>query len=156
MTRRKNEEEAKVETQDEVADETGAQGGVEPPGVAPDPEVVARPKRRTFTAEYKLRILEETDEAAEGQIGRILRREGLYSSLLAEWRKARRDGVLAGLCRTRGPKKKAPNPDRKRVRKLERENERLRERLRKAELIIDVQGKVAGLLGLNFEEGKNS
>lgn len=131
----------------------GARAGT----ILPDPEVEAKPRRRTFTAEYKLAILEEADNATEpGAIGRMLRREGLYSSHLVDWRKARRDGTLAGLARRRGRKKKPASPDKKRVEQLERENARLRKKLEQAELIIDVQGKVAGLLGVNLEDESNS
>lgn len=119
-------------------------------------EVIARPTRRSFTAAYKLRILEEADNAAPGEVGRILRREGLYSSHLTTWRKARDEGALERLSVKRGPRKRPRNPLAKRVSELERENVRLREKLRKAELIIDVQGKVAGLLGLNLDSEKTS
>ena len=112
-----------------------------------DPEVPAKPSRRTFTAAYKLRILEEVDRAEAGEIGLILRREGLYSSLLTEWRRARKSGALTALSKKRGRKPKERNPLDRRVRELERENARLREDLRKAEVVIDVQGKLAGLLG---------
>ncbi len=80
----------------------------------------------------------------------------MYSSHLAAWRKARREGSLAGLSKRRGRKPKPVNPLAKKVQKLERENERLHEDLRKAHLILDVQGKVAGLLGLSFDDGKSS
>ena len=113
-----------------------------------DPEVPAKPKRRTFTAAYKLRILEELDRAQPGEGGLILQREGLYSSHLTEWRRARESGALSALSQKRGRKPKERNLLDRKVRDLERENERLRENLRKAEVIIDVQGKLAGLLGL--------
>lgn len=143
-----------VESSAEGLPEAGASPHGEPP--KPDPEVAAKPKRRTFTAEYKLAVLEETDNAEEGQIGAILRREGLYSSHLSAWRKARREDGRAGLGRRRGRKKKPAKPDKKRVQALERENARLRKKLEHAELILEVQGKVAGLLGLNFEDEKRS
>ena len=123
----------------------------------PDPETPEKPYRRRFSADYKLRILEEADACeAPGEVGRLLRREGLYSSHLAAWRKARRQGSLAGLSRRRGPKAKRVNPLARKVEKLERENSRLEGELRKAHLILDVQGKVAGLLGLSFDDGKTS
>lgn len=122
----------------------------------PDPEVPAKPKRRRFTAEYKLRILEEIDRAGPGGGGAVLRREGLYSSHLTEWRRARRDGSLQALSRKRGRKPKPANPLQKKVDRLERELARAQEELRKAHIIIDVQGKVAGLLGVTPEDGKNS
>ncbi len=118
--------------------------------------MAAKPTRRTFTAEYKLRILEEVDLATPGDIGAILRREGLYSSHLTAWRRARRTGALRRLGRKRGRKAKSGNPLAKKVEQLEKELSRTREALRKAELILEVQGKVAGLLGFNLEDGRNS
>src|SRR5882724_1724612 len=114
-----------------------------------DPEVVAKPKRRTYTAEYKQRILEEAEVAAatRGGLGALLRREGLYSSLLAYWRRERADGILEALTpRKRGPKS-TRNPMDEENQKLRRQNARLAEDLRKAHIIIDVQKKVAALLG---------
>ena len=124
----------------------------------PDPEVVAKPRRRQFTAEYKLRILEETDRCSKpGEIGRILRREGLYSSHLTAWRKARHDGTILGLApQKRGRKPARRNPLEKRVHQLEGEVARLEKELATARTILEVQGKVAGLLGLSFGDGKNS
>jgi transposase-like protein len=115
----------------------------------PDPEVVAGAKRRTFTAEYKLRILAEADAAAAqpGAIGALQRREGLYSSHLVTWRRERQTGILKGLTpHKRGPKSKR-NPQEEEMQKLRRENQRLTEQLRKAEIVIDVQKKVGALLG---------
>lgn len=118
----------------------------------PEPEVVPRAKRRRFTAEYKLRILDEADAWTErGQVGALLRREGLYSSHLAKWRKQRARGQLEGLSsKKRG--RKAPDPAEVELARLQRENERLRSRLEQAELIIDVQKKLSQLLGLTEEE----
>ena len=115
----------------------------------PDPEVVAKPKRRTYTAEYKLGILQEAEAAAatRGGIGALLRREGLYSSLLATWRRERANGILEALTpQKRGPKSKR-HPMDEENQKLRRQNARLAEELRKARIIIDVQKKVAALLG---------
>ena len=115
----------------------------------PDPEVVAKPKRRTYTAEYKLGILQESEAAAatRGGIGSLLRREGLYSSLLATWRRERANGILEALTpQKRGPKSKR-HPMDEENQKLRRQNARLTEDLRKAHIIIDVQKKVAALLG---------
>jgi transposase-like protein len=115
----------------------------------PDPEVVANAKRRIFTAEYKLGILAEADAATAqpGAIGALLRREGLYSSHLATWRRERRTGILKGLTpHKRGPKSKR-NPHEEEIQKLRRDNQRLTEQLRKAEIVIDVQKKVGALLG---------
>ena len=122
----------------------------------PDPEVIDKPSRRRFSPSYKLRILEEVDGCTEpGEVGRILRREGLYSSRLATWRKAARGGSLTALSKKRG-RKPERNPLDEKVRKLERQNARLENELRKAHLIIDVQGKVAGLLGISLDDGANS
>ncbi len=120
----------------------------------PNPEVVAKAKRRIFTAEYKLRILQEAEDAAgkRGGIGALLRREGLYSSLLATWRRERADGILEALTpQKRGPKSKR-NPLEEENLKLQRQNARLTEELRKAHIIIDVQKKVAALLGRPIPE----
>ena len=122
----------------------------------PDPEVVDKPSRRRFSPTYKLRIVEEADRCTEpGEVGRLLRREGLYSSHLTTWRKAARSGSLRGLSKKRG-RKPERNPLEEKVRRLERECARLEKKLEKAHLIIDVQGKVAGLLGLSLEDGTNS
>ena len=120
-----------------------------PAAPQPDPEVVANARRRTFTAEYKLRILAEADAAASqpGAIGALQRREGLYSSHLVAWRRERQAGILKGLTpHKRGPKSKR-NPLQDELQKLRRENQRLTEELRKAEIVIDVQKKVGALLG---------
>ena len=104
----------------------------------PDPEVVPRAKRRSFTAAYKLQILEEVAKCDQpGQIGALLRREGLYSSHLTTWRRQRREGQLQGL----RPKKhgRKADPQAAEIAALRKENERLRARLEQAELIIDVQ-----------------
>ncbi len=120
-----------------------ANGAKEPP----DPEVAEKPKRRRFSAEYRLRIVREADACKEpGEIGALLRREGLYSSLLTAWRRQRDAGALAGLePKKRGPKSKAVDP---RVKRLEREVSRLKRKLDQAETIIDIQKKVAGMLGI--------
>ena len=124
---------------------------------ASDSEVIAKPKRRRFTAEYRLRILEEADRCAgAGEVGQLLRREGLYSSHLANWRKARHDGALRGLSsKKRGAKPKASNPLESKVRELEAKVARLEKDLHKAHTILDVQEKVAGLLGFSLEDGKD-
>jgi len=109
----------------------------------PDPEVLERPMRRTYTADYKLKILKEADAAVEpGEIGALLRREGLYSSTLGNWRRQRERGELAGLRpKKRGPKSLKDNPLARKVRELEVENRRLQKRLKHAELILDIQKK---------------
>ena len=127
----------------------GGAGANAAAGPRPDPEVAAKAKRRRFTAKYKQDILEKADAAASkpGGIGGLLRREGLYSSSLVQWRRDRKASVQQGLePRKRGPKLKQ-NPLTDENEKLQRENARLTEQLRKAELIIDVQKKVAALLG---------
>ena len=115
----------------------------------PNPEVVARAKRRIFTGDYKRRVLAEADKAKEesGGIGALLRREGLYSSHLTTWRHERAAGILQSLTpQKRGPKsRRSPFDDENQ--KLQRENQHLREELRNAEIVIDVQKKVAALLG---------
>ena len=119
-------------------------------------EVVDRPLRRRFSPSYKLRIVEEADRCTEpGEVGQLLRREGLYSSHLTTWRKAAHSGSLKALSKKRG-RKPERNPLDEKVRKLERRNARLENELRKAHLIIDVQGKVAGLLGISLDDGTNS
>jgi len=122
-----------------------------------DPEVVPQAKRRTFSAKCKLSILDQADACTEpGQIGALLRRQGLYSSSLRTWRRQREQGSLKGLApRKRGPR---PDPDREllvRIGKLEKENLRLADKLEKAELIIDVQKKVARLLGAEQPEDRD-
>lgn len=124
-------------------------GAVQGPLSRPDPEVVAKPKRRTFTAEYKLRILQEAEAAAgtPGGVGALLRGEGLYASLLAAWRRERANGIREALTpQKRGPKSKR-NPLAEEMEKLRRENAHLTEKLRQAKIIIEVQKKVAALLG---------
>jgi transposase-like protein len=114
-------------------------------GNHPDPEVLPRAQRRTFPAEYKLQILREADQCTEaGEIGALLRREGLYSSHLTAWRRQRESGALAGLSpRKRGRKKDEQAAE---MAALRRENERLRQRLAQAELIIAAQKKLAQAL----------
>lgn len=114
---------------------------IAPPPAQPagDPEVAERPSRRTFSAQEKLRILHAADACAPGELGALLRREGIYSSCLTEWRHQREAGELGGLT----PKKRGAKPKRTALEveneRLRRENERLAEKLRKAELIIGAQ-----------------
>ena len=114
-------------------------------------EVVAKAKRRQYAAEYKLRILREIDECkGSGEVGALLRREGLYSSLVSKWREQSERGSLTGLSgHRRGPK---VDPQAVEIVRLQRENKRLQEKLERAELIIDVQKKVARLLGVPLED----
>ena len=122
----------------------------------PDPEVVARAKRRRFSAEYKLRILEEAEACSErGQIGSLLRREGLYSSHLTTWRHQREQGQLEALSpKNRGRKPSVDESLVKELAELKRENQRLENRLQQAETIIEVQKKLSGLLGLTLNENQ--
>jgi transposase len=116
-------------------------------GPMPDPEVTERPVRRHFSAEYKLRIVEEANAATEpGQVGALLRREGLYSSHLVDWRRQYRLGALSSLARPRG--RPRPNPLAAENERLRRQNARLERRLATAERIIEIQGKVSELLGI--------
>ena len=121
------------------------------PRPTPDPEVVAKPKRRQFSAEYRLRILEEAERCTRpGEVGRLLRREGLYSSHLTAWRKARRKGSLRELAsKKRGAKPAERNPLDAKVRALEAQVARLERELHAAHTILDVRGKVAGLVCFN-------
>ena len=113
-------------------------------------EVITRPVRRRFTAEYKLRILQEADRCAPGELGALLRREGLYSSNLSKWRWQRQAGQLAGL----RPKKRGRKVDARaqELARLERERSRLQAQLERAELIIEAQKKLLVLLNQEIPE----
>ena len=130
-----------------------AVGGRRPTAVAAPaaatPELADRPRRRTFTGQDKLRILAEIDRAPAGGTGAILRREGLYSSTLSDWRGLRAAGALGGLTAVkRGPKPAPHNPFAAELAQAKRENARLVRRLEHAETIIAIQKKVAALLSL--------
>lgn len=115
-------------------------------------EIPEKATRRRFSNEYKLRVLQEADKCTKpGEVGALLRREGLYSSHLTTWRALRRDGTLKALGRKRGPKPKR-TAEQLEADELRRENERLREKLRKAEKIIEVQKKLAEVLGTEEPE----
>ena len=122
-------------------------------------EVLAKAQRRRFTLEYKRRILQEADGCTKpGDLGALLRREGLYSSHLATWRQARARGELSGLApKKRGPKAKAIDPNAKHILRLERENRRLRARAERAEALVELQKKMAALFGddLSSSEGES-
>lgn len=119
----------------------------------PDPEVVPSAKRRAFSKAEKLRILAAADACvAPGEIGALLRREGIYSSHLATWRKQRHADEAGAMERKRGPKVDPVAAETRRVRELEKEVERLRAKLAKADLIIDVQKKLSTLLGLSTSD----
>ena len=113
----------------------------------PDPEVPAKAQRRRFTAEYRLGILKQADACKKpGELGALLRREGLYSSLLTNWRRQREQGALREMDgRRRGPK---PRPIDPRMKALETENRRLQRKLQRAETIMTLQKKVAEILGI--------
>jgi transposase len=138
----------RVADEDAVASEAATEGAP-----APDPEVRVSPaspgkaQRRQFSAEYKRQILQEAEACTTpGEVGALLRREGLYSSHLASWRRQRERGELQGLTPTRRGRK--ANPEAAELERLRRENAKLRERLAQADTIIDVQKKVSQLLGV--------
>jgi transposase-like protein len=110
----------------------------------PDPEVPERARRRRFTAQYKLDVLAAYEAAGPGEKGAILRREGLYSSHIVQWRRARDSGALAGLARPRG--RPAPDPRDAQIARLQKEKDRLERELAKARFVVDVQAKLQALL----------
>jgi transposase len=125
--------------------------GVEDPGrvdnaetARPNPEVPERAKRRSFTAQYKLDIVAEYDAAPDGEKGAVLRREGLYSSHIIDWRRSRDAGALAGLKAPRGRKRRDPQAEQ--IARLEAEKKRLEQELAKARFVVDVQAKLHALL----------
>ena len=122
-------------------------------GEQPEVEVVAKAERRRFTAEYKRRIVREADRCTKpGESGALLRREGLYSSLLTTWRAARDRGELEGLSpKQRGPKATPPDPRDKKLAEQEREITRWKKRAERAEALVDVQKKLAARLGTPLE-----
>ena len=124
---------------------------------APDPEVPEKKPRRKFTAKYKLRILAEADACTEqGQLGALLRGEGLYSSNLTTWRRQRQKGLLKAMApKKRGRKKTQKNPLAARVAQLEKDNERLQRKLKQAELIIEAQKKMSEILGISQDLGES-
>ena len=127
-----------------------AQQGNDQAGNPGSPEVPEKPVRRSFDAAYKQRILEEADRLSQsGELGQLLRREGLYSSLLSTWRRQRDEGMLAGLApKRRGRKAKRKDAVAVENERLRRENEQLTHRLKQAETIIEVQKKVSEMLGI--------
>jgi transposase-like protein len=110
----------------------------------PDPEVPERARRRTFTAKYKLEVLVAYDAAPDGEKGAVLRREGLYSSHIVQWRKARDVGALAGLAAPRGRKRRDAQAEQ--IARLQGEKQRLEQELAKARFVVDVQAKLHALL----------
>jgi transposase len=139
--------------------EPARSGGASPagsvPAGVPDPEVAAKPARRRFNAEYKRAIVERAEACVDaGAISALLRQEGLYSSHLSTWRRQAREGQLAALGTKRG--RKAQDPLVEQNRKLQAANERLQKRLADAELIIEVQKKLAALLGRPIPDNLNN
>ena len=124
----------------------------------PDPEVREKRRRRKFTAKYKLDILEKADACAEsGQMGALLRREGLYSSNLTTWRRQREQGLLDAMSpKKRGRKRVERNPLAQEVARLQRENEQLKSKFKKAQTIIEVQKKVSEILGISQDPDEES
>jgi transposase-like protein len=120
----------------------------------PDPEVPEKRPRRHFTAAYKLRILQEYESCREsGEIGALLRREGLYHSNISTWRRQHDQGALQGLTpRKRGRKAKKPDPMAHKIARLEQENKQLTKKLKQAEAIIEVQKKISEILGIPQEK----
>lgn len=118
--------------------------------VVEETEVTSKPERRRFTAEYKLKILQEADACTKrGELGALLRREGLYSSHLIAWRRARNSGLAP---KKRGPPAQKVNPLAKRVAQSERETARWKARAERAEALVELQKKVAELLGRKIDE----
>ena len=116
-------------------------------------EVMAKPVRRRFTAEYKLGVLRQADACSgRGEVGALLRREGLYSSHLTQWRKQRERGERQGLSRKRGPSPKQRHPLVDKVKVLERENTRLKLRAERAEGLVELQKKVSEILGIELKQ----
>ena len=122
--------------------------GAERNGSEQETEVVAKPRRRRFTVEYKRTIVREADGCKDpGAIGALLRREGLYSSHLTVWRAARERGELARAPKKRGPERRVADPRDKRITELERERTRWQKRAERAEALVELQKQVAALLG---------
>lgn len=118
-----------------------------------NPEVSEKATRRRFTAAYKAQIVAECDSCQTGELGAVLRREGIYSSMLARWRAERDAGTLSP--KQRGRTAKPHKQDALDLARLKHENERLAERLRQAEIIIDVQKKVSAMLGIKPHENQD-
>jgi transposase len=130
---------------------TGGPAGL---SVVPNPEVPEKAIRRRFTAEYKRRILRETETCREmRQLGALLRREGLYSSNLITWRRQAEQGTLDALSpKKRGPKEKKPDPSIRRIAELEKETQKLKHKLRQAGLIIEAQKKIAEIFRTSLDQ----
>ena len=137
----------------------GGAAGALPPrvSISPDPEVPEKAQRRHYSAEYKLRILAEVERATQpGEIGQILRREGLYSSHLITWRRQRHEGGLSGLePRKQNRKAKETNPLARKLAESEARIRKLEKRLQEAQIIIEFQKKVADVLGIPLNRPEN-
>lgn len=129
-----------------------------PVGVgAVDPEVRPKAARRQFSSSYKLEIVQQAERCQEpGELGALLRKEGLYASHLSKWRQLFEKGALEGLGASRGRKVDPETATRQRLRELEQENQRLRGKLRQAEAIIEVQKKVSEILGIPLAPNDDS
>lgn len=147
------------EDSDGIAGGNGQLGDAAAPrreAAIPDPEVSARPKRRRFSAAYKARVVEEAEGCTEsGEIGALLRREGLYSSQLSAWRRLYRAGALQALRDDKRGRKATKHPLEDEVARLHKQNERLAHRLEQAETIIEIQKKVATMLGIPLNSVEN-
>lgn len=120
----------------------------------PNPEVIVKPRPRHFTAEYKQRILQEAEACSRGERGALLRREGLYSSHITNWRRQRANGEVQGLTPQKRGRKS--DPQAAEIAQLKRENENLKIQLQRAETIIEVQKKLSQLLGLTADESNGA
>jgi transposase-like protein len=120
----------------------------------PDTEVSERPSRRKYSAKYKLQILNEIDSSARtGEIGAILRREGLYASTVASWRMQKERGQLEGLSpKKRGPKSNGSDERDKQIKELELQNRKLQRKLARAHLLLDIQKKISEITGIPLSE----
>ena len=134
---------------------TGGPAGL---SVVPNPEVPEKAIRRRFTAEYKQRILKEAEACkGTGQLGSLLRREGLYSTNLITWRRQVEQGTLDALSpKKRGPKEKKPDPSIHRIAELEKETQKLKHKLRQAGLIIEAQKKIAEIFRTSLDQNEET
>ena len=152
---KRNDDSGSVVGQD-IAGAVEGNGDVSGTAKIPDPEVSSLPKRRRFSADYKARVVEEADACTEaGGIGALLRREGLYSSQLSAWRDQYRRGALRALRDDKRGRKATKHPLEDENEKLRRQNARLAQRLEQAEGIIDIQKKVAAMLGIPLNSVEN-
>ena len=133
----------------------GPNAAMPPESGTPGPEVPEKARRRRFSAKYKNRILQEADACSEaGEVGALLRREGLYSSHLSAWRRQREQGTLAALGKRRG-RKPLRDERQQELERLQRENRQLRRKLEQAELVLEIQKKVSEILGIPLNPRAN-